>query len=276
VAAGAVRRRHLFLPLISGLIALAWITLLVWEQSPYGRYLDHGQWTELGLAAAICHSLPAGNIMLPALLYVGGWVLMTAAMMLPTTVPLLGIFERVVEGRPDRIILLGLLILGYLVIWAAFGIAAHLLDYALHGLVPMSPWFGSHSWTIGAAVLAIAGAFQFSTLKYQCLDKCRTPFSFVNEHWRGQDPRRQSFLLGVHHGIFCVGCCWAIMLLMFVVGTGSVGWMLALGAIMAIEKNFSWGRRLSAPLGVGLLACASVIVADHFWPGLFAWTVTRA
>jgi predicted metal-binding membrane protein len=268
VAAGAVRRRHLFLPLISGLIALAWLTLLAWEQSPYGRYLDHGQWTELGLAAAICHSLPAGNILLPALLYVGGWVLMTAAMMLPTTAPLLGIFERVVESRPDRIVLLGLLLLGYLLIWVAFGIAAHLLDYGVHGLVAVLP--GINGWTIGASVLAVAGAFQFSTLKYQCLDKCRTPFSFVNEHWHGHAPRRQSFLLGVHHGIFCVGCCWAIMLLMFVVGMGNVGWMLALGAIMAIEKNSSWGRRLSAPLGAGLLACAGFIVAGHFWPGLSA------
>ena len=89
----------------------------------------------------------------------------------------------------------------------------------------------------------------------------RTPFSFVNEHWRGHAERRQSFLLGVHHGLFCVGCCWAIMLLMFLVGTGSVGWMLAIGAVMAIEKNASWGKRLSAPLGFGLLAASAAIFA---------------
>jgi predicted metal-binding membrane protein len=258
-------RRGAFLPLIGGLIALAWLTLLLWERTPYGRYLDHGQWTELGLAANICNALPAGHIVLPVLLYVGGWVLMSAAMMLPTTLPLLAIFGRLTERRPDRTMLLTLMILGYLLIWGAFGLAAHLVDAVLHALVVTSPWLTFNGWIIGAGVLAAAGAFQFSALKYHCLDKCRAPFSFVNEHWRGQAPRRQAFLLGVHHGIFCVGCCWSIMLLMFVVGTGSVGWMLALAAVMAIEKNVSWGRRLIQPLGVGLLASSGTIVAEQVW-----------
>ena len=121
-------------------------------------------------------------------------------------------------------------------------------------------WLGALMRPVGAIVLGVAGVFQFSTLKYRCLDKCRTPFSFVNTHWRGAGVRRQSFMLGVHHGIFCVGCCWAIMLLMLVVGTGSVGWMLALGAVMAVEKNVAWGRRLSGPLGVGLLLASAAIL----------------
>jgi predicted metal-binding membrane protein len=202
------------------------------------------------------------------LLYVGGWVLMSAAMMLPTTMPLLGIFDRLTAPRPDRAILLALVIVGYLLTWSAFGLAAHLIDGAVHTLVIAIPWLTFNGWFIGAGVLAMAGAFQFSALKYHCLDRCRTPFSFVSQHWRGPAPRRQAFLLGVHHGIFCVGCCWAIMLLMFVVGTGNVGWMLALGAVMAIEKNISWGRRLTRPLGWALLAASGIIVAAHAgqWP----------
>jgi predicted metal-binding membrane protein len=108
--------------------------------------------------------------------------------------------------------------------------------------------------------LALAGGFQFTALKYRCLDKCRTPFSFINQHWRGQSASREAVRLGMHHGIFCVGCCWAIMLLMFVVGTGSIGWMLVIGAVMATEKNTPWGRKLSAPLGFALLACAVGVV----------------
>jgi predicted metal-binding membrane protein len=73
-------------------------------------------------------------------------------------------------------------------------------------------------------------------------------------------------MLGLDHGLFCVGCCWAIMLLMFVIGTGSVGWMLLLGAIMAAEKNLPWGRRLSAPLGVTLIAIACLITATNLLP----------
>ena len=100
-----------------------------------------------------------------------------------------------------------------------------------------------------------------SGLKYHCLEKCRAPFSFVNAHWSGRAERRDAFLPGAHHGLFCAGCCWAIMLLIFVVGTGSVGWMLAIGAVMAIEKNAVWGKRLTAPLGVGLLLVSAVILA---------------
>lgn len=86
------------------------------------------------------------------------------------------------------------------------------------------------------------------------------------EHWRGRHERTHSFLLGVHHGVFCVGCCWALMLLMFGVGIGNVGWMLALGAVMAVEKNVAWGRKLSAPLGVGLLAWGVLITIAHSQP----------
>ena len=254
-------RRITFLPLIGGLIGVAWLTLALWAGSPYGRYLDHGDWTTTGLAAHLCQSLPAGSIVLPALLYVGGWLLMTAAMMLPTTLPLLGIFERVIEHRADRATLLGLVMLGYLSVWGAFGLVAHSVDYLLHAGVAAVPWLSFNGWIVGAGVLATAGAFQFSRLKYDCLDKCRTPFSFVNEHWRGAGAARQSFWLGVHHGLFCVGCCWAIMLLMFVVGTGSVGWMLAIGAVMAVEKNVAWGRWLSAALGIALLLASAAVLA---------------
>src|SRR5262245_26686968 len=110
----ALPRNRPFVPLVGGLIVLAWITLALWEQSPYGRYLDHGRWTEIGFAAALCQYLPAGSIVLPVLLYVGGFLLMTAAMMLPTTLPLINTFSRLVGARHDRGRLIALLILGYL------------------------------------------------------------------------------------------------------------------------------------------------------------------
>lgn len=163
-----------------------------------------------------------------------------------------------VQARPERGQLIGLLILGYLLAWAGFGVAAHLLDLGLHEAARREDWVTRHGWLIGAAVLALAGLFQFSRLKYRCLDKCRTPFSFLSAHWHGPTPRRSSLRLGLHHGLYCVGCCWAIMLLMFVVGTGNVGWMLLLGAVMAVEKNAPWGRSLSRPLGGALLASAGI------------------
>ncbi|MFI4985863.1 MAG: DUF2182 domain-containing protein [Alphaproteobacteria bacterium] len=259
MAAQAERRR--FLALIGALVVLSWAALAIWEQSPYGRFLDHGRWTEIGLAASICRAIPAGDVVVPALIYAGGWLLMLTAMMLPTTLPLLDIFGRITAGRRDRRLLISLVIAGYLAVWGLFGVLSHVVDMLLHELARQSIWLSVNAWIVGAIVLAIAGLFQFSALKYRCLDKCRTPLSFVIEHWRGSRERRQAWLLGVHHGVFCVGCCWAIMLLMFVVGSGNVGWMLALGAVMAVEKNMPWGRRLTAPLGAALLAAAIGVTA---------------
>src|SRR6185503_19078575 len=86
------------------------------------------------------------------------------------------------------------------------------------------------------------------------------PLAFVVGRWRGRRPNGEAFHLGVAHGLFCVGCCWSLMLLMFAVGVGSLGWMLVLGLVMAIEKNLPWGRRLSAPLGVALLAWGLLVL----------------
>jgi predicted metal-binding membrane protein len=260
---GTIRAPRGFAPLIALLIVAAWITLWLWAQSPYGRYLDHGSWTDIGAAGAICHALPGGRILLPVMLYVGGWLLMTAAMMLPTALPLLRRFERLVAARPERHVLVGLLITRYLAVWGGFGIAAHLLDTALHAAVRQSDWFATNGWLIGALVLGIAGGFQFTRLKYHCLDHCRTPFSFIAQHWHGRRPKRDAFVLGAHHGLFCVGCCWAIMLLMFAVGTGNVGWMLALGVVMAVEKNLAWGKLVSRPLGFALLIWAAAVTAAN-------------
>ena len=264
MAARLGRTAPAFPPLATGLVVLSWITLLVWDTSPYSRYLNHGDWSTIGLGAAICASVPGGAWLVPVLLYGSGWLLMLAAMMLPTSLPLIRLFDRMIAGRPDRAVLHGLLIGGYLLAWAGFGVGAHLLDRVLHAGLGGWVWLAAHPWTPAAVVLGLAGAFQFSRLKYHCLDKCRTPLGFIMSHWRGPHPWRNAFGLGLAHGAWCVGCCWAIMLLMFVVGVGNVGWMLALGSLMAIEKNAAWGRRMSQPLGFALLAWAGTIATVNF------------
>src|SRR5215467_10304191 len=108
----AASHRSRFLPLMATLVAAAWLTLWLWGRSPYARYLDHGDWTEIGVASSLCRSLPGGRETLTALLFIGGWVLMLAAMMLPTTLPLLDIFRRLTARRADRRSLTALLIIG--------------------------------------------------------------------------------------------------------------------------------------------------------------------
>jgi predicted metal-binding membrane protein len=255
-----IAHRDVLLPLVGGMIALAWVALYAWSRSPYARYLDHS-----GLAF-VCTVDDGTGFASRATLYVGGFVLMTAAMMLPTTFPLLAIYRRMTRARDDRDLLLGLVIAGYLAAWLAFGIAAHTLDWGLHEVAATVFWLQANAWTVGAVLLAIAGLFQFSRLKYHCLDACRQPLGFVVRHWRGGDPRLQAVALGLHHGAYCVGCCWALMLLMFGVGSANVGWMLAIGTVMAVEKNVRWGRRLAAPLGAVLLGLAAWVSLQNLFP----------
>jgi predicted metal-binding membrane protein len=258
-----VARNLWFALALGALIVASWIALWYWSAGPYRRYVEHAGLLEPGALLALCRVIPQGEIVVPMLLYAFGWVLMIAAMMLPTTYPLLAMFRSVTRGRPDENRLTMLAIGGFFVAWFAFGIAAHVADAVLARGAQQFTWLAVNGWVAGAAVLAAAGLFQFSALKYRCLDECRAPFAFVASRWHGRSPAREAFRLGLDHGVFCVGCCWALMLCMFVVGTASIGWMLALAALMAAEKNLPSGAQLRLPVGLGLLAIASAIVVAN-------------
>jgi predicted metal-binding membrane protein len=234
---------------VGALVASAWVALLLWGASPYGRLLGH---KELGEVHFGIDGL--------ALFFIAGWALMTVAMMLPTSLPLLTLFHTVTRGHANRWRLLGLVVTGYLAVWTLFGLVAHLADWQLHLAIERDPWLHDNAWALQVGVLVFAGVYQFSPLKYVCLDKCRSPLLFVAQHWHGGNASAEALRLGASHGLFCLGCCWSLMLLMFALGVGSVGWMLALGSLMAIEKNAPWGRRISAPVGV-LLVTLGVALA---------------
>ena len=231
--------------------ALAWFVLWWWGDSPYLHYVHH---------AHLHATAGGGEDLLYGLIFVAGWTVMTVAMMLPTSVPLIGLFSTVARSRPDRSLLVAIVVVGYLLSWAAFGIVAYAGAMLLREAIATSGWLAANGWAFGAGTLFVAGAYQFTSLKYKCLDKCRSPFTFVMEHWTGEHHARHALWLGVHHGLFCVGCCWTLMLLMFPFGAGNLGWMLFLGVLMAIEKNVSWGRQFGKPLGAALLL-VGVLVA---------------
>lgn len=248
-----VRDQRLFLASITALIALAWVSLWLWKESPYGRFLSHRE--NEGVHGT------GGHYLTLALVFAAGWTLMTAAMMLPTSLPLVAVFRAIVRQRSDQLRLVILLILGYLSVWTLFAVVIHVFDLWIHQTVDHVAWLGAHAWIISAATILWAGIYQFTPLKYRCLDKCRSPLSFVMGHWRGGNEPAQAFRLGAHHGLFCVGCCWSLMLLMFAVGIGNIAWMLLLGTIMAFEKNMPWGAKLSAPLGIALVAWGVALIA---------------
>lgn len=253
-SAGHDDHNKFFIPLMAGLISMTWLALGVWSVSPYSRFLNHEALGHLELTVS-------GEYLGLLFVFVIGWTLMLVAMMLPTSLPLVALFRRLTFQRPDSVRLVILLIAGYLGVWALFGGLAHFGDLFVHETVERIAWLETNSWIVGAGTIMLAGIYQFTPLKYKCLDKCRSPLSFVTEHWTGSRERSQAFRLGVHHGLFCVGCCWSLMLLMFVVGVGNLGWMLALGTVMAVEKNVPWGNKISTPLGVGLIGWSLALVA---------------
>jgi predicted metal-binding membrane protein len=133
---------------------------------------------------------------------------------------------------------------GYAAVWTAFGIAGFLGDVSLHRFVDAHPWLEARPWLIAGSVLTLAGAFQFSPLKEACLRKCRLPGLYLVRHYgRGT---ATAFALGRGHGLFCVGCCWALMLVTFAAGFANLWWMAALTAVMVYEKT---GRRHEARTG---------------------------
>jgi predicted metal-binding membrane protein len=130
------------------------------------------------------------------LLFVAGWTLMTVAMMLPTSLPLVAVFRSLVRRRRDGGTLVGLVVLGYLSIWTVFAFAVHLGDQGIHTAVERSGWLEANAWAIGAGTVLLAGAYQFTPLKYHCLEKCRSPMGFVLSNWHGGRGVLEAFRLG--------------------------------------------------------------------------------
>jgi len=242
-----VRDQRVFVTALTGLVALSWASLWALGRSPYGQLAHaHGAGT---------HDVSAVYISL------AGWTLMIVAMMLPSSVPLVVTFAALVGRRVRPMRLVGLLLLGYLLVWAGFGFVAWSADRGVHAAVEALPWLAAHPQLIIGATLLAAGLWQFSPLRDRCLDECRSPLGFVLNRWRGTSERREALFMGIAHGAFCVGCCWSLMLVMFGVGISSLTAMLLLGGLTAIEKNLPQGRRLTRPLGVALILAAVYAVA---------------
>jgi predicted metal-binding membrane protein len=214
-----------------------------------------------GIAGSLHHDslLRGGPDAGPALLlFLVSWQVMVAAMMLPSSLPLVRMFAAASAGAPDRGKALAAFLGSYAAVWSGFGLLAFGGDAALHAAVASSPWLAANDWAIAPSVLLLAGAFQFTPLKDACLRACRHPASFLRRHYR-RGPRG-GFVLGARHGLFCVGCCWALMLVMFAAGAASLILMAALTALMVHEKTRPSGARTVPLTGVVLLAAGSTLM----------------
>ena len=180
------------------------------------------------------------------------WALMMAAMMLPSALPKVQTFARLgSDAAGTTSARTRAFVVAYLLVWCGFSGLASAAQWALQALGWVDPMIVSTSAWLSAALLLIAGAYQFSPLKRLCLAGCRTPLAFLLGEWRASV--RGAFVMGLRHGSFCLGCCWALMALLFVGGAMNLAWVAALSVAVAIEKLAPHGERLAWALGVGLI-----------------------
>jgi predicted metal-binding membrane protein len=194
-------------------------------------------------------------------LFAGAWLVMVGAMMLPTTVPMVRLHGVVTARVEHRGGVRAVFLAAYFVVWLTFAWVALLGDAGVHALVEEWDWLHDHEGVVLAGALGLAGAAQFAPLTRRCLRVCRDPRGFLFQHYRRGVAA--AWWLGVRHGMSCLGCCWALMLVMFATGAGNLWWMVALTAVMVAEKTTRWGPRLVAPVGLVLLFAAA-------WTGLAA------
>jgi predicted metal-binding membrane protein len=211
--------------LVGLLLALALVGWLLTDRRMEG--MDAGPGTDLGGVG----------------FYVSVWVVMMAAMMFPSIWPMVGVYANVQQGRRDagRAAPAGataLFVAGYLAVWTAAGLAAYVLFDLLRSLsIDAFSWDRGGRYLAGG-VLVVAAVYQLTPLKYACLRRCRGPLSFLLENWR--DGRVGALRMGIAHGAWCLGCCWALMAALFALGVMSVGWMILVAALIAVEKLAPW------------------------------------
>ena len=184
------------------------------------------------------------------------WAVMMVAMMAPSATPMLLMFAALNRRRRERAapyVPTGVFLAGYVIVWAAFSLAATTGNWGLHQASLLTSMMGeATSGYLGGGLLLLAGAFQWSPLKYACLKQCRTPMGFLMTSWR--DGHRGALRMGLEHGVYCLGCCWALMLLLFVLGIMNLVWIAALAAFVLAEKvapKGEWVARITGVLMAG-------------------------
>jgi len=236
-------RRAIVLGALGGVIAASWAYL----------WLGVGVEMEMmGLGGGhLMTMLPEWNLPYALLIFVM-WVVMMAAMMLPGAAPTVLLVAVLAKGRlasSTRPLATAMLFAaGYLLVWCGFSLAATFVQWGLDeaGLLSVTIAFGNE--TLAGAVLAFVGLYQWTPLKGTCLRHCRSPTEFVVRNWR--PGALGAILTGIRHGIFCYGCCWMLMALLFVGGLMNLAWVAVIALLVLLEKTIPWGREMSLLTGM--------------------------
>ena len=210
---------------------LALITVLAWA------YMLHMAWGMVGkgmdINLACLGHWGRGDL---AHMFVM-WSIMMVAMMIPSATPMIIIFATVNRQRSNEqgvLIPTWVFVLGYLTAWVVYSALATMVQWGLHTAALLTHTLVITSPLLGALLLVAAGVFQWTPFRDACMARCRSPFGFIMTEWR--EGHRGALIMGLKHGIYCVGCCWMLMILSFVLGVMNMLWMAALTAFMVLEK----------------------------------------
>jgi predicted metal-binding membrane protein len=202
--------------------------------------------------------------------YLGVWVTMMAAMMLPSVAPMVLLFDKVAEERARRgmpYVPTWIFTLAYLAVWTGYGLGAYALYRGIRALdIGVLDWNRGGPYVVGALV-ALAGVYELTPLKNVCLRHCRSPMHFVLGGWR--DGVAGALRMGLHHGAYCVGCCWGLMVVLFALGVMSLVWMAVIATLIFVQKVLPYGERLTRVFAVAFVAAGVWIAsAPGTVPGL--------
>ena len=225
------------------------ITLLAWA------YLLYQAWAmgHMDTAAMAMPGIHAWGIWDLTLVFTM-WAVMMVGMMVPSVSPVMLLFARIQQQRRAQgqaFIASWMFLLGYLIIWTGFSLAATLAQWGLHATMLISPAMVGTSPLLGGAVLIAAGIYQWTPAKHACLARCRSPLGFLLNDWR--DGNGGALAMGAHHGLYCTGCCWLLMLVLFVVGVMNLLWIAVLTVFVLLEKTLPRGVWISRASGAGLI-----------------------
>jgi predicted metal-binding membrane protein len=190
------------------------------------------------------------------------WSVMMFAMMTPSAAPMVLTYTKISRGQQAALKPVwgtAVFFFGYLLIWTAFSAVATLAQGVLHAATLLSPMMETTSPVLGGIILIAAGVFQFTPFKYACLSHCRTPLGYFMTEWR--EGKWGALIMGIRHGIFCVGCCWLIMALMFVAGVMNLFWIAVISAYVLAEKALPGGHKVSWGIGALMLGWGVWMIA---------------
>lgn len=238
----------------SGLVA---VVVLAWAYIAYLSWDAGGPGMGMGPDAMAMEPWGAVDFALTFIM----WSVMMVATMVPSAAPMVLLFATVNRKRRQEqrpFVPTGLFLAVYVAVWASFSALATTGQWALHSAALLSPAIATTSPILAGAILLLAGLFQWSPLKSLCLTRCRSPLSFLMSEWR--EGTRGSLVMGLRHGMYCLGCCWTLMALLFVAGVMNLVWVALIAALVLVEKVVPRGQWVGRAAGLLLL-------------GLGAWTI---